>query len=324
MARPTAGDGAGPSMSSVDSWLREHALQLLTLASSALAAACFFVGRSELLGWYHAAGVSHLAFTWSVQDVIIRGVLRSQTWLSAFAFAFFTAIGVALLEWCVDLKDRLQKRGESCDRLALRKRFVDRARAARLEQLPNASLETARWKVLGTRARVQKTPGASGAAERAPLSLGTRAVLVAIGLFYVFCLYLAAVLTLFIPAYQDGADKFRALHVAATGRFPPARQPKVLSSGSSDAGKNEPIETWATRGRAELAGVAYVRVESEALADNTPLCGWLLNEQENRVLVLTRSGLVMKNFGDQSHAWTSRDPEQCHDNDDQVNTRRAR
>jgi hypothetical protein len=294
-------------------------LQLLTFASSALAALCFFVGRSELLGWYHAAGVSHLTFNWSVQDVIIVGVLRSHTWLYAFVFTFFTAIGVALLEWCVDLNDRLQRRGESCDRLALRKRFVNQARATRLGQLPTAQLETARWKVLGKRARVQKTSGASGAAERAPLSLRTRAVLVAICLFYVFCVYLVAVLTLFIPAYQDGADKFRALHVAATGRFLPARHPRGSSSGRSDASKSEPIEAWIARGRAELAGVAYVRVENEALADKPPLCGWLLNEAENRVLLLTSSGLVMKNFGDQPHAWTPRDPEQCHDDVDQVN-----
>jgi hypothetical protein len=302
MARPATGDGAAPSVSTIDSWLRDHALQLLALASSALAGACFFVGRSELLGWYYAAGVSHLAFTWSVQDVVIRGVLRSQTWLYAFLFAFAAAIGVALLDWFVDVKDRLRRRGESCNRLALRKRFVHRARATRLGQLPTAQLETARWKTLGKRGRFRKALRTPGAAGRTPLSLRTRAVLVAICLFYVFCLYLGAVLTLFIPAYQDGADKFRALHVAVTGRFPHARQLKGWSSSQPDASRGEPIESWIAKGRAELAGVAYVRVESEAATDKSPLCGWLLNEAENRLLLLTTSGLVMKSFGDHPHA----------------------
>jgi hypothetical protein len=44
--------------------------------------------------------------------------------------------------------------------------------------------------------------------------------------FYVFCVWFVAVQWLFIPAYQDGADQFRALHVAVTDRFPP-----VVDSG---------------------------------------------------------------------------------------------
>jgi hypothetical protein len=84
---------------SLGAWLREHALQLLAVAFSTLAAACYFVGRSALLGWYQAAGVSHLTFAWPAQDVIIRGVLQLWTWLYAFLITFLTAVTLALVDW---------------------------------------------------------------------------------------------------------------------------------------------------------------------------------------------------------------------------------
>lgn len=65
----------------ISAWLRDHSLAAAALGITLLAAAGYCVQRSWLLGWYQAAGVPAFAHGWSVQDVIMLGVINLQVWL---------------------------------------------------------------------------------------------------------------------------------------------------------------------------------------------------------------------------------------------------
>jgi hypothetical protein len=306
-------------------WLLEHGLQLLAVAFSALAAACYFVGRSALLGWYQAAGVSHLTFLWSAQDVMIRGVMQSWSWLYALLITFMIALGVALVDAFASTRDRLRMRGESRSLRALRWRFATEARAGRLARLATAALATARWRALGKRGAYWKKPRPRVTTRRAGVPVWLGAVLAAVCLFYFMCLYVAGLLVFHIPAFNDGANEYRALHVAATGHFPPYRQAEEREGYNARLERIKPLAEWIAQGRKQLFALSYVRLDGVA-ATNAPrsVCGWLMHEQDNRVLLMTSTGLLLKNFGDQPHSWTAREPNDCHDEADQVDTGAAK
>jgi hypothetical protein len=96
---------------SIRAWLRDHSLAAVALGVTLLAAAGYCVHRSWLLGWYQAAGVPAFAHGWSVQDVIMLGVLNLRVWLHglgsvavAGALVYLEFVAVAYAEKWIDRK----------------------------------------------------------------------------------------------------------------------------------------------------------------------------------------------------------------------------
>lgn len=108
-----AGDGSDREVlgGALSAWLRDHSLAAAALGISLLAAAGYCVQRSWLLGWYQAAGVPAFAHGWSVQDVIMLGVINLEVWLHGLvaiavtgAMLYLEFVAAACAEKWIDRK----------------------------------------------------------------------------------------------------------------------------------------------------------------------------------------------------------------------------
>lgn len=94
----------------VRAWLRDHSVAAVALGVTLLAAAGYCVHRSWLFGWYQAAGIPAFAHGWSVQDVVMQGILNLSIWL--FGLLAIAIVGVMLyleflaINWAEKLLDR--------------------------------------------------------------------------------------------------------------------------------------------------------------------------------------------------------------------------
>ena len=57
-------------------WVRDHLVAVAALSITLLAAGGYSVHRSWLFGWYNAAKVPPFAHSWSVQDLVMLGVVN--------------------------------------------------------------------------------------------------------------------------------------------------------------------------------------------------------------------------------------------------------
>jgi hypothetical protein len=243
----------------------------------------------------------------------------AETWLLVAA----CVVGVALYFAVVDIASgrlsrvskawaRIQARGETMDRLNLRKRWAWEARRARLGHEASSLEATQRWMVLGKRGAYRVVKPRSLANKWQPSSVLASCIAVFLLLLAILAFYLLGALLLFELPYNAGMQSFRAQYLAATGREVPQRH---LTSWKL-AGRNRSFvnldDTVVANGRNQLVRYAFVRVTSKALdADEDPLCGWLVQGSGNQLLLLTTEGLVMKNFGDIAFGWKTEVPGGC-------------
>lgn len=299
-------------------WLREHALQLLVMSTASLTAGSYLVGRAGIQGWYDAAGVPSLWFVWPFQDIVIRGLVDSSTWVVVagailVVVAYFVALesGSTWLSKRVAKWRRLRTRGERSDRLKSRKRRALQARQA-LRMHDSVAIGIKEWRrpIPGRRGvRRVETPPGKGKRWRLskPMTLGLMAVGVIISMF---SLYVAAIVLLYERPYRIGVDQFRKQYVAATGRQAPARRPPGWRMAGQSPTKVD--DAYVLSGREQLGGYPYVRLSSKgADGSNARICGWLVQAAEGRVLLLTSDGLSMKNFGDGAFEWDAESPGGC-------------
>lgn len=310
-------DKEQPKARSDSNWLRDQGLQLLVVITSSLTAACYLVGRAGLLGWYEAAGVPILSFSWSFQDVVIRGMTDAKTWL----LVAVSVIGLALYLMALDMASgrfskasdawsRFRARGESLDGLGLRKRWAWEARLARRGHLASAEASSLRWRVLGKRGanRVHSKAFAKNLSKPSSVIVGGIAVLWL--LLITLGLYVAGAVLLVQHPYNIGAQSFREQYFAATDREAPARHYVAWKSKGY-----RPVRTSAmaaSRGRTQLSGYPYIQLfYREGDSAEKRLCGWLVQASGGVVLMLTSEGLVMKNFGDGAFQWKTESPDSC-------------
>jgi len=209
-------------------WLREHWAQLAIWLASVATAACYLIGRAWLLGWYDAAGVPALMFTWSAQDIVIRGLADASTWLVIALGLFGAMVYFMLLDLGSQQISRFSKkiarrlRGEGWSRLSLRRRFASSARKARLQGAADASVLSARWRTLGKRGAAQLVEAKKKRAKWEPkgsVIFGLIGISLLVGGFGLYML----VLLLYNRPYGEGVRAYRLQYAAATGQWPGCR-----------------------------------------------------------------------------------------------------
>lgn len=87
-------EGGGLLGGAARAWLRDHSVAAVALGVTLLAAAGYCVQRSWLFGWYQAAGIPPFAHSWSVQDVVMLGVLNLKVWV--FGLGAVALLGVVI------------------------------------------------------------------------------------------------------------------------------------------------------------------------------------------------------------------------------------
>lgn len=227
-------------------WLLDHALELCAVAASMLAAACYLVGRAGLVGWYEAAGVPQLMFSWSTQDVIIRGLTDESTWLLVLAsaggsvlyFGLLSLLSAGLSRLATRVK-YLKQRGETVWSRGERRLRVHAARRARRDHSSGAALATLRWRALGTRGDLRRQlVKAKSSTWQPPVSL-LAIVLGACVLITVTFVYAGLLILLYRAPYMNASRAFQDQYLAATGREPPVRRlptwPSRTSAPSTDS-----------------------------------------------------------------------------------------
>lgn len=98
----------------------QHALPTALAVLTVAGVAGYAVGRAYLEGWYTAAGISPLAFSWEVQYVVLRGL--SSDVLLLWIGVLGTISALILLYGCVDvvsdsLRDRWTRRQQRKGRI---------------------------------------------------------------------------------------------------------------------------------------------------------------------------------------------------------------
>lgn len=308
------------------SWLRDHWSQMVVFFVGLLTAACYFIGRAKLLGWYDAAGVPILLFNWAAQDLVIRGLADHGTWILAVTVGILGVMGFAasnaIAEWLhgrlKQVEHRAKKflkwlrRKESFDQLGLRKRWAYRVRDLRRQKSPDAKLAAEHWRVLGPRGREYpvniKSMPAPTRKIKIPLDLvvGLLVILLLIVGLFVYLL----IVFFYDSAYRQGRKDFILEYIAATDHLPEVRAPKDWRERSINFEITEQIKL---EGRSRLKEYAYVQVTGlkNASDSQATICGWLIQGAGSQLLLLNREDLRMVTFADSPFQWRSVSPDKC-------------
>lgn len=291
--------------------LRDHWSQVLVLFVSLLAAACYMIGRAKLLGWYDAAGIPALLFSWSFQDVVMRGLADKKTWLLAFVIGVLGVTAFAISDWLSTWLYRSARsdRGEGWDRLGLRKRWAHRARELRLQRHPDAKKASENWRTLGRRGRRNLVRAKVQGRESEASSSSVLSVLLILMLVLGFCVHFL-VNFVYGVSYRQGYRSYWLEHIAATEGAPIGRSPKGWGEKSLSF---EVTAEMKAEGRANLQSYAYVQVSvlGSDKAAEPAICGWLVQGTGSQLILLNKEGLQVLTFADLPFKWRSIAPDQC-------------
>jgi hypothetical protein len=307
-----------PAHEKKTSWLRDHWSQVLVLCVSLLTAACYLVGRAKLLGWYDAAGIPHLMFAWSAQDLVIRGLVESETWLLLLA----GVAGFACLSAVMDIttaamrrhfleRSRLRIRGESCDQLGLRKRLALEARRLRKEKDARAQQATRHWHILEKRGMFRRAPKKSLQKASHWVSSDVYKSLLLLPILYLLMMAYLLVNAFYAWSHRNGAKNYWMEHIAATSNWPPSRGAGGWIPKDSD---RPLLEELSNEGKMRLREYSYVQVkdlEDQQKNVESPMCGWMIQATGNVLVLLNSSGLLILNFADSPFRWTTVSPDAC-------------
>ncbi len=291
-------------------WLSEHGIELLVVATSMFTAACFCIGRANLMGWYDAAGIPALTFSWAPQDLVIRGFFKSRTW-----WVLIASIGGALLYFgslaILGFAYRTARSRWRSTRLSrwLSGNFVDSLRDGKADEASESGVSC---ELVAESVERPQTEGAATVAKRRDVAVLAIALIV---FLLAVTLFLACNKLFFLDPYAEGVDSFRAQFIAATGHAPPTRVP-VAEVGKQAVGKLVMSRAEADAsaiGHRQLEGYAFVEVSGikDGGSSDPRACGWLVQSSGNQVLLITVEGISMTNFGDGAFAWRMVDPKSC-------------
>jgi len=299
-------------------WFEDHALELCVVVITLMTAVCYFIGRAGLVGWYDAAGVPQLVFSWPAQDVVIRGVTDEDIWLlvllafggSGLYFLTLSLVSALISKQAAKVRD-LRDRGETVWSRGERRLCVWAARRARLAHSPSAALATVRWRTLGKRGQLRRKARKAVSKPWQPPVGVVAMVLAACVLIAVTFGYASLILLLHRAPYANGVRAFSDQYLAATGQEPPLRQLPSwaqLQVPMSEASKEAAI----LRGRRLLAGYPFVRVTpKDADSGGEVDCGWLVQASGGALVLLNSQGLLFRSFGDAGFSWKPVAPDAC-------------
>ncbi|MGJ7614124.1 MULTISPECIES: hypothetical protein [unclassified Variovorax] len=304
------------------SWLTDHWSQALVLCLSLVTAACYLVGRAKLLGWYDAAGIPQLMFSWSAQDLVIKGLVESETWLLLLAgvagFACLSAamdIATAGMRRLLLERSRLQLRGEACDRLGLRKRMAREARRLRKAKDARALQATRHWQMLEKRGVFRKAPKKSLRKPTHWASSDAYKSLLLLPILFLLMMAYLLVNAFYAWSYRNGARSYWMEYAAATNNWPPSR---VAGGWKPKETDRVLLEELAKGGRERLREYAYVHVrrleadpKDDPRSSDQPICGWMMQASGNVLVLLNASGLLVVNFSDSPYRWSSVPHDAC-------------
>lgn len=258
----------------------------------------YFLGRAQLIGWYKAAGVSQLAFSWSTQDLIIMGL--AAFWVGAKIIAAAVIILVAsvlvivfVLNPSVQiLERRLQHRLRDGSRENFEKRncIAQLARESRLSKNVNAIAATQIWKNLGKRGRKKR----SRKNWNENLFGDIKYLLFGILLSYVCAVVWAVCYVAYGYFIEEGKNKFYLDYLGATGRY-------YLSQ------KNAPEDVFLKAREAVKNAYPFVKLTG----GGELVCGWLVNYQNGTILLMSESGLILKTYTGQGFSISNLRGEIC-------------
>ena len=291
-------------------WLGEHGIELLVVATSLFTAACFCIGRANLMGWYDAAGIPPLTFSWSPQDLVIRGFLHSRTWWLLICSIGGTLLYYATLAFLAFAYRKLRSRWRSSR--------VNGWPAGNERDAPHDDARHGSSEMSVSCELLMEPVAHAGTKSLSKTSKTGDGLLFALGFASLMLVASAFVLgntLLFAEPYAQGASSFRNQFLAATGHAAPRRVipsvggPQGIAKTASNAAPTDSLAS----GLQELGGYAFVEVSStkDGGSSDPRVCGWLVQASGNQLLLLTIEGISMTNFGDGAFAWQLVDPESC-------------
>lgn len=287
-------------------WLREQGLVLLATIASTLAAGAYLAGHSWIEGWNEAAGISELAFSRDTTDLIARGVTDSSAW----GLIGMVLAGAALYFLVVHLiASGLRHLWHFTTRpLGIGKR-PDKGRptaspADTLVDGPVSVTVALEPGILGSSAAETK-PASTSASSR---SANGDQVGWTLGVIFcvavLFGIYLFVDVTLHKNARSRGAFTYRDVYLAATDK--PFRNQTIA---------RQTLDEYRSHGQQllQLYPIALVeRIKDDGTAQKVE-CGYLLQEQSERLLLLNKNGQTMLNFGDGAYMWHEATVSDCPD-----------
>lgn len=311
--------GSDPGRTSLPlSWLEIAGILLSFIG--ALAGLFFVVGRGYLAGWYDAAGVPMLTFSWPWHDVVLRGFTDGPTWLltvfaAATASIYVPAIAIlgGVLERGISRWRYLSRRGEGLLEHFRRSRLAAKARKATLDRAANAEeLFDAWWKLRYRGAKWRRHRN-----RRQKLEWWVQPIVVGVislgSLVAATALYGLFNILFWDHPYRKGGREFRELYEAVTSSSHLYRNPEATaapSSGASTGAAMAPAPSTSAQALSRYSFVAVRRLDPDPNAQGST-CGLLLQEFGNRLLLLNRSGLHTLVFGDAPYSWHRVSAEAC-------------
>jgi hypothetical protein len=212
-------------------------------------------------------------------------------------------------------RSRLQVRGETCDRLGLRKRLAHEARRLRKAKDARAPQATRHWQMLEKRGVFRKMPKKRLRKPTHWASSDTYKTLLLLPILFLLMMAYLLVNAFYAWSYRNGARNYWMEYVAATNNWPPSR----VSGGRRPKESDRPLlDEFSKEGKERLRGYAFVQVrhlevnaKDDPKRSDSPVCGWMMQGSGNVLVLLNASGLLVLNFADTPFRWSSVPHDAC-------------
>ncbi len=251
-------------------WVRDHLVAVAALSITLLAAGGYSVHRSWLFGWYNAAKVPPFAHSWSVQDLVMLGVVNLDIWAEGLLALTLLLLAVYWL------------------------------------------FAAAPWMEQGIAYLVEKAEKASAKKERPakPLSKPMHVAIwfiqhalvcawLAMCVLLLYLLITFAVLLLASNPQKRGYEAFQGLQAHADASF--QVEPAMKDQGQKSAA----IEYLHKR-------YSHVSLAVDSTRSDAPVaCGWLVLQNGEHVLLLTRDGPTFISTTGLGFSWKRVDVGSC-------------
>ena len=251
-------------------WARDHLVAVAALSITLLAAGGYSVHRSWLFGWYNAAKVPPFAHSWSVQDLVMLGVVNLDIWAEGLL-----ALTLLLLTvYCLFAAAPWMERGIAYLVEKAEEAFAKRERPAKPLSKP---VHVAIWFIQH--------------------ALVCAWLAMCVLLLYVLITF--AVLLLSSNPQKRGYEAFQRLQARAEASF--QVEPAMRDQGQRSAA----IEYLNKR-------YSHVSFDVDSARRDGPVaCGWLVLQNGEHVLLLTRDGPTFISATGLGFIWRRVDVEAC-------------
>lgn len=286
--------------------------KLLAVLLPLFTAIFYLAGRSYLYGWYDAAGVNELTFNWPFADILFFGAF-TRTFNTAVVLVFLLTslmfmLAIAVFPLTISAPPARRREGESKSAFATRKRLARQISMLRRAG-EDAREERLQWRILRKRPPITRKHRAKRrqrrkffrdafAFPRTP-SLMFSSVLIVL-LFYALSIQLLSF------SAEEGGLRFVSDYVGATGRCPPL--PSGIATVTCDADDTDAIGLELNRASlCRRFRYVHVYTDREPRGDHVErdVRGWLIQNSDKQLLLLTSKGVTLLTFGDSFFRWNS-------------------